>query len=86
MTIRAILRDGRIQPVDPLPAVWAEGQELLVEEPQLPASEAEINAWEKELADAAAQVPSEEHERFRHALEDVERESKEAIRKEWEQS
>ena len=82
MTIRAVIRDGQIQPVDPLPAAWAEGQELLVEEPQRTASEAEINVWERELADAVAQVPPEEHDRFRHALEDIKRESKGAAR--WE--
>lgn len=33
MTIKAVLRNGVIQPVEPLPSDWAEGQELLVEEP-----------------------------------------------------
>ena len=40
MTIRAILRHGIIQPVEPLPPDWAEGQELVVEEPIR-----HVNAW-----------------------------------------
>ena len=86
MTIRAIIRGGQIQPVDPLPAAWAEGQELLVEEPQGVSTVDEINAWERDLAEGAARIPPEEHERFRQALEDIERESKEVVRREWEQS
>ena len=31
MTIRAILRHGIIQPIEPLPPAWAEGQELVTQ-------------------------------------------------------
>lgn len=83
MTIKAVLRHGIIQPVEPLPSDWAEGQELLVEEPKRNQSNAEISQWAHEMDDAIAQIPAEEHERFLAALEDIERESKESVRKQW---
>ena len=83
MTIRAILRHGIIQPVEPLPRSWAEGQELVIEEPNGERGEAEIGQWAAELEAAAAQIPAEEHELFLQALDDIERESKEAIHKQW---
>jgi hypothetical protein len=83
MTIRAILRDGIIQPVEPLPPTWAEGQELVIEEPQGERAQAEIGQWAAELEAATAQIPAEEHDRFLQALDEIERESKEAVRKQW---
>jgi hypothetical protein len=83
MTIKAILRDGHIQPLEPLPPGWAEGQELVVEEPDLAGSEAQINGWAEDLEAAAARLPAEEHDRFWQALNDIERESKDAVRREW---
>jgi hypothetical protein len=83
MTIKAILRDGRIQPTEPLPPDWAEGQELVVEEPETAPSAAEIEQWAKELEESTAKIPAEEHEQFLRALEEIERESKDAVRREW---
>jgi len=83
MTIKAILRNGVIQPIEPLPQNWADGQELVVEDPQMDAAPLEIEKWSRELEAAAAKVPAEEHDRFRRAMADIERESKEAVRREW---
>jgi hypothetical protein len=83
MTIKAILRDGRIQPLEPLPADWADGQELVVEEPEPSDDPVEIERWAKELEESTAKIPAEEHERFLRALEENELESKEAVRREW---
>ena len=83
MTIKAVLRHGVIQPVEPLPPDWADGQELVVEGPKSEHADAEISQWARELDAAAAEIPAEEHERFLHALDDIERESKQAVRKEW---
>jgi len=83
MTIKAILRDGRIQPLEPLPPDWAEGQELVVEEPEGAEGEAQILQWASDLDKAAARIPAEEHERFLRALDEVERASKDAVRREW---
>jgi hypothetical protein len=83
MTIKAILRDGRIQPLEPLPRDWAEGQELVVEEPELVEAETQINQWTKDLDKSTAQIPAEEHDRFLRALDEIERASKGAVRREW---
>jgi len=83
MTIKAILRDGRIQPLEPLPRDWTEGQELVVEEPESADAEAEINQWATDLDKSTAQIPVEEHDRFLRALDEIERASKEAVRREW---
>jgi hypothetical protein len=83
MTIKAILNHGVIQPVDPLPPDWADGQELLVEEPSASNADAQISQWAREMDAATAQIPAEEHERFLTALDEIERDSKEAVRKQW---
>ena len=67
MTIKAIVRDGRIQPLEPLPPDWAEGQELVIEEPDSGETAAEIEQWAKELEDSTAKIPVEEHERLDRA-------------------
>lgn len=83
MTVRAILRNGQIQPIEPLPSRWSEGQELLIEEPNTAPSQAELDEWARDLEEAVAKIPPEEHERFARALEEIERESKEAVRRQW---
>jgi hypothetical protein len=83
MTIKAILRDGRIQPLEPLPPDWTDGQELVIEDPEVAAAEGQLDQWAKELQTNTSRLPAEEHDRFRGALTDVERESKDAIRREW---
>jgi hypothetical protein len=83
MTIKAVLRHGVIQPVEPLPPDWADGQELVVEEPKADDAVAEISQWAQEMDAATAQIPAEEHERFLKALDEIERDSKDAVRKQW---
>jgi hypothetical protein len=83
MTIKAILRDGRIQPLEPLPPDWTDGQELVVEEPDLGQTPAEIQQWAKELEESTAKIPAEEHERLERALGEIERESKDAVPRKW---
>lgn len=85
MSIRAILQHGVIQPIEPLPSTWIEGQELLIEEPIATTSNEELRQWADDLEVSSARIPSDEHERFLQALEGIERESKEAVRKQWSQ-
>jgi NifB/MoaA-like Fe-S oxidoreductase len=82
MTIRAIVHNGLIQPLEPLPAEWAEGKELVVEESAAATAE-DLQAWARELDEEINRIPPEEHDRFRLALDEVERESKDAVRREW---
>ncbi len=83
MTIKAVIHDGQIQPLEPLPPDWVEGQELVVEDPELLPTRSEIEQWAKELEESTAKIPPEEHERLERALEGIERESKDAVRREW---
>jgi len=83
MTIKAVLRDGRIQPLEPLPPDWADGQELVIEDPELTGAQTQVDQWAKDLETATAGLPAEEHDRFRAALGEIERESKDAVRREW---
>ncbi len=83
MTIRAVLRQGVIQPIEPLPPDWRDGQELVVESNGDTGSEA-IEQWARELDAAAAEIPADQHARFLRALDEIERESKESVRDRWE--
>ena len=76
MTIKAILRHGVIQPLEPLPQDWADGQELVVEEPQATSANDELDQWAREMDAATAQIPAEEHDRFLRALDEIEKQSK----------
>jgi len=82
MTIKAVLRNGHIEPLEPLPSDWIEGQELLVEQPA-PELQEQVDQWARDLESAAQRVPAEEHDRFQKALEEMRREGKEAMRREW---
>lgn len=47
--IRAIVENGAIKALDPLPAEWADGREVVVEEADR-ASVDDIDEWYRELA------------------------------------
>jgi len=79
MTIKAVIQNGRIEPLEPLPKDWLEGQEVVVES-EVPQTAREIDQWSSELEAAAARVPAADHKRFMEALDEIERESKEAMR------
>ena len=83
MTIRGILRNGVIEPTEPIPADWEEGRELAIEDSQETHDPSRLAAWAAEIEAHAAQIPPEEHARFSEALLEIERESKAAVRREW---
>ena len=43
----------------------------------------ELEQWAREMEAGAARIPAEDHERFLRAIEEVERQSKEAVAREW---
>jgi hypothetical protein len=69
---RAILKGGVIYPIEPLPAEWADGRELLVEdaEPDTPES---IDQWLRDLEALVAQIDPDDDKRLRDALEEADR-------------
>jgi hypothetical protein len=81
--IRAILRDGQIQPLDPLPTGWDEGQELQITEVEPSDDPEAIERWWSELSELANQPhdPA-DWERLESALDEADRLAKDQVRKE----
>jgi hypothetical protein len=79
--IRAILRKGKIQPLDELPEHWREGQELIVEGGEPSDDPADIRKWHEELMALSAQIPAEDHKRMAAALAEQNRRAKERMRR-----
>jgi hypothetical protein len=81
--VKAILKDGLIQPIEDLPGNWTEGQPLVIDvaEPRVVAEE--VKAWSREIAAAADKIPEEEHERFLAALQEVKKDAKDQVRRAW---
>jgi hypothetical protein len=79
--IRAILKQGRIQPLDQLPPHWREGQELIVESCQPSDDSADIKKWRERFVALSAQIPAEDHERMAAALAEQGHQGKELMRR-----
>jgi len=82
--IRAILKKGKIQPLDELPKHWRDGQELLIQGCEFSDDPAEINAWYEQLLALSAQIPKADHQRMAESLAKQDREAKERMRREME--
>ena len=82
--IRAVLRKGKIQPLEELPPHWREGQELIVEGGEPSDDPADIKKWHEELVALSAQVPAEDHQRMAAAVAEQDRQAKELMRREME--
>jgi hypothetical protein len=81
--IRAVVRDGAIQPLDPLPAEWEDGKELIIEEDtEIPDAQS-LAEWKREMDEAAAAIPIDQHHQLLKILAEAEEESKAAVRREW---
>jgi hypothetical protein len=85
--IKAIYKKGIIQPVEPVPPNWTEGQELavnLLDGDSMDSLDA-IDRWYHEAEAAVAQLNDpEEHLRIRDALALADRQAKEWVRREME--
>jgi len=79
--IRAILKKGKILPVDELPQHWHEGQELIVEGCEPSDNPADIRKWYDQLVALSSQIPAEDHERMAAALAEQDRQAKELMRR-----
>jgi hypothetical protein len=80
--IRAILKKGKIQPIDELPEHWREGQELIVEGAEPSPNAADIKKWYAKLKALSAQIPGEDHQRMAAAVTEQDRQAKEQMRRE----
>jgi hypothetical protein len=79
--IRAVLKKGKIQPVDELPPHWREGQELIVEGCEPSDDPADIMKWHDELVALSAEIPTVDHERMAAALAEQDSQAKELMRR-----
>ena len=81
--IRAVLKEGVIQPAEEVPDRWEEGQELVVEadDEDRAFKDDDIILWSRQIAEGAAGIPDEDHERFLAAIAAQKSESKESIRR-----
>lgn len=80
--IRAILKKGKIEPLDELPVQWREGQELIVEGCEPSDDPTEIKKWQDKLLALSAQIPAEDHKRMSAALAEQKCQAKESMRRE----
>ena len=79
--IRAVLKKGKIHPLEKLPAHWHEGQELFIEGGDPSDDPAEIEKWYRELTEMCARIPEEDHKRMQAALDEQKRLGKEFVRR-----
>lgn len=80
---RAILKNGVIYPLDPLPPEWTDGKELRVEDAGEPESSPEdIDRWYQELEMLVAQNDPKDMERLEAALKEADDQAKAMMRRE----
>jgi hypothetical protein len=83
--VRAVIRNGAIEPLTLLPEDWTDGRELVIAEvAQIVESGSQVEAWAKDVEAAMAKIPPEDHEQFEAALAEHEQEAKEYMRRRWE--
>jgi hypothetical protein len=82
--IRAVVQNGIIHPLDPLPREWSDGQEVVVTDAprELDDREAPDN-WLEEMAALTAELNDpQEWEQIEAALAEADRQSKAVVRRE----
>ncbi len=80
--IRAVLERGLIRPIDPVPAEWPEGTELLIEEADLPTDEARLDRWYQAMEELVSECDSSDIEDLQTTLRQIDGEAKDLMRKE----
>lgn len=77
MTIKAIIEEGMVRLLEPLPPAWVEGQELRVEAVGEAVSTEPADPWAREMASLASQLDRpEEWAELEAALEDADVQAK----------
>ena len=83
--IRAVVRNGVIEPLEPLPAGWDDGRELVVDEPAKESANGteEADHWSSDMDALTALLndPAEWQE-MEAALAEADREAKAVVRRE----
>jgi hypothetical protein len=83
--IRAVVKDGMIHPLDPLPPAWSDGQQVVIEEADVHAhlNSREDDNWYQEMAVLTAELDDpQEWEHIESILAEADRQAKELVRHE----
>lgn len=80
--IRAIIRQGHIEPLDQLPKEWSEGQEVTVEIRDGQMSDREILKWHAEWKADCQDFSEADQAELDNALREIRQQGKEQMRKE----
>jgi hypothetical protein len=78
---KAVLRNGVICPLEPLPPEWADGRELRIEPAFEDDEDRDLDAWYKELNALVAQNDPNELVRMERAIQFADEEAKAHVRK-----
>jgi hypothetical protein len=80
--IRAVVQNGLIRPVDPIPPTWVEGHEVIVEDADFTSIE-DLEAWYLELQKLGpAKYEPGESQRVQAILNEADEQAKAAVRRE----
>jgi hypothetical protein len=80
-TIRAIIENGQILPLDPLPTEWTEGRQVIVEDAESAPSD-DLEEWYRELQELGpAQFEPGEWERVQATLAEADEMAKAMVRR-----
>ena len=83
--IRAIVKNGVIQPVEPLPENWKEGREVVVDDvaEQRPSESDEFDSWAEDMKILTAELNNpQEWQEIEAALAEADRQNKALVRRE----
>jgi hypothetical protein len=78
---RAILKDGVIYPIEPLPPEWDDGRELWVADAEADSPQ-DLDRWFKELQALASRGDPEDRKRLEAALAEADEKAKALVRRE----
>lgn len=78
---RAVLKGGVFHPVEPIPAEWAEGHEVRVEDAE-PMDPERIEAWYRDMQVLTSGFTPADEDQLKRALAEIRREGKERSRRE----
>ena len=82
--IRAMIQNGEIRALEPLPAEWSDGRQVIVEEAAAARTD-DLEEWYRELQELGpAQYEPGERERCRVTLDEAEAQAKASVRREME--
>jgi hypothetical protein len=80
--IRAVINNALIRPLEPLPAEWNDGREIVVEDAESSIFE-DLDTWFRELQDlGTAEYDSGEWERVQEVLREADEQAKAQVRRE----